>query len=47
MINAYHESRKFEKINNSFTKILETAMAGMSPYEETKYHGHFLYGDEP
>jgi hypothetical protein len=26
---------------------LETTQAGMSPYEETKYYGHFLYGDEP
>lgn len=26
---------------------MEKVEVGMSPYEETKVHGHVLYGDEP
>lgn len=28
-------------------KAFDKVEVGMSPYEATKYYGHFLYGDEP
>ena len=27
--------------------MMEVVQPGMSPYQETKVHGHVLYGDEP
>lgn len=47
LIRDYHNSRKYDQQNNLALKILENVQPGTSPYEETKYFGHFLYGDEP
>jgi hypothetical protein len=46
-IKEFYNSRKFDQQHNIEIKKLEKVEVGMSPYEETKVHGHVLYGDEP
>jgi hypothetical protein len=47
LIKEFHHSRKFDQQHNIEIKKLDRVEVGMSPYEETKVHGHVLYGDEP
>ena len=45
MIKEYQNSKKFDQQNNLGLKKFDYVEPGMSPYEATKFYGHFLYGD--
>jgi hypothetical protein len=47
LIRDFVNSRKLDQRNDVAVKRFDLVEAGMSPYEETKVHGHVLYGDEP